>query len=64
MSTIKRAKQINRSAIASIARTARWRELVELELKEVPSRIFLETGGQIRLKCGEQVKVFLLDMKK
>ena len=61
MSTIKSAKQLNRNAVAGIARTTRWRELVEQEIKEVPTRIFKETGGQIRLKCGEQVRDFLLD---
>ena len=40
---------------------ARWRELIEQELMAVPRRIYDETGGQLRLKCNEQVKEFLLD---
>lgn len=61
MSTIRSAKQLDRSVAAGITRTAKWRELVEQELKEVPSRIYKETGGQLRLKCGEQVNMSLLN---
>lgn len=55
------AAQPDHSAIAGIQRTARWRELIDQELKAIPQRILNETGGQVRLKYNEQVKEFLLD---
>jgi len=61
MSIIKTATQLDRSAIAGIARTARWRELIDQELKANPQRIFNETGGQLRLKSSEHVMEFLQD---
>ena len=61
MSIIKTAKQPDHSVISGITRTARWRELVDRELKAIPQRLFNETGGQLRLKCNEHVMEFLLD---
>lgn len=61
MSPIKIAKQPDHSALVGNTRPARWRELLEQELSAIPNRIFNETGGQLRLKCDEQVKEFLLN---
>jgi hypothetical protein len=61
MSPIKIANQSDRPAIVGMTRPARWRELIEQELNAIPTRILNETGGQLRLKFGEQVREFLLN---